>query len=213
MNEAPHFNTDPAIRSGRFPPNCSAFTLIEMLVVIAIIALLASLVTTAVSSALQSARETAGRNAIRTWGNAMLIYATNHKGKLPTADTENGNLGTWQENVADILYDGDGSRFQLRQEHRHPNADPVMWGFGTSAPLALRPMQNRIMYLSQIPNPTQGILVADNKNGALHHLNTTPNRGPDYSRNRGKALFFLADGHVTLLSPEQAAEQVEIIGK
>lgn len=68
----------PFIRAG-----ASGFTLVEMLVVIAIIALLASLVVPSVGNALMSARRTQCMSNMRQIGQAVLTYAAEHQGRLP----------------------------------------------------------------------------------------------------------------------------------
>ena len=70
----------------RLPSRQRAFTLIEMLVVIAIIAILASLLFPALRSALERGRRTACRNNIRQIGLAMIQYAADHKGWYPAVE-------------------------------------------------------------------------------------------------------------------------------
>lgn len=60
-----------------------AFTLIEMLVVIAIIALLVGLIVPAVSKALSSATHAKSMSNLRQWGTAMNIYMTESGGDMP----------------------------------------------------------------------------------------------------------------------------------
>lgn len=61
------------------------FTLIEMLVVIAIITLLISLMTPAVTKSLQKAREAKSMSNLQSVGIAMLGFASENKGNLPYA--------------------------------------------------------------------------------------------------------------------------------
>lgn len=68
----------------------SAFTLIEMLVVIAIIALLASLIVPAVGSALVRARITQCLSNQKQIAAAMLQYPGDHQGRLPYAEIRPG---------------------------------------------------------------------------------------------------------------------------
>ena len=67
----------------------TAFTLIEMLVVIAIIALLASIISPAVTGALRRARSTKCLSNLRQIGVATSQYAGDHKGGLPLAKVSN----------------------------------------------------------------------------------------------------------------------------
>ena len=64
----------------------SAFTLIEMLVVIAIIALLASLLVPAITGAKRNALRTACVSNLRQIGTALLSYASDNDGNLPRLD-------------------------------------------------------------------------------------------------------------------------------
>jgi prepilin-type N-terminal cleavage/methylation domain-containing protein len=61
----------------------SAFTLVELLVVITIIGMLMSLLLPAVNSAREAARRANCQNNLRNIGQAMLVYATAHNGSLP----------------------------------------------------------------------------------------------------------------------------------
>lgn len=60
------------------------FTLIEMLVVIAIIALVAALTVPSVQGGLRSARHTQSMSQLRQWGAALQMYALENRGNLPT---------------------------------------------------------------------------------------------------------------------------------
>jgi prepilin-type N-terminal cleavage/methylation domain-containing protein/prepilin-type processing-associated H-X9-DG protein len=64
--------------------SAQAFTLIEMLVVIAIIALLAAILIPVTTSALLSGRHTVSRNNLRQWGMATTMYATANNLRMPT---------------------------------------------------------------------------------------------------------------------------------
>ncbi|MDF3129492.1 type II secretion system protein [Kiritimatiellaeota bacterium B1221] len=70
------------------PKVCSGFTLIEMLVVVAIIALLASMMMPAISKALQKAKVTACQNNLHQIFVGYLAYMSDHQGN------------TWTENAA-----------------------------------------------------------------------------------------------------------------
>jgi prepilin-type N-terminal cleavage/methylation domain-containing protein/prepilin-type processing-associated H-X9-DG protein len=61
-----------------------AFTLIEMLVVIAILALLASILVPACQRALRAGRKTASKNNLSQWGKAMALYMADSEARLPT---------------------------------------------------------------------------------------------------------------------------------
>jgi prepilin-type N-terminal cleavage/methylation domain-containing protein/prepilin-type processing-associated H-X9-DG protein len=79
-----------------------AFTLVEMLVVIAIIALLAALLVPVVSRASARAHSTRCLNNLKQWGTALLQYAPDHDEYLPWDGDDNVSLcftqSTWWAN-------------------------------------------------------------------------------------------------------------------
>ncbi|MEX2607923.1 MAG: prepilin-type N-terminal cleavage/methylation domain-containing protein [Kiritimatiellia bacterium] len=79
---------------GFYVPRQSGFTLVEMLVVIAIIALLVGLLVPAVTSGMERARTVKCKSQLREISSAALMYATDHRGILPPYRRENsGAMG------------------------------------------------------------------------------------------------------------------------
>lgn len=80
--------------TGRRPP-AAGFTLIEMLVVIAIIGILAGLLFPAIKGAMTKAKSGQARNDVKAIENAIRQYYTEY-GKLPVRDADQG--------IADVSY-------------------------------------------------------------------------------------------------------------
>jgi prepilin-type N-terminal cleavage/methylation domain-containing protein len=68
---------------------CRGFTLLELLVVMAIIAVLAALLLPTIGKARERAKRTVCTSNLRQLGSAMLMYTSDHKGRLPNANPPN----------------------------------------------------------------------------------------------------------------------------
>ncbi len=79
----------PTTRSGNGVVHQRGFSLVELLVVIGIIALLIGILMPVLSRAREQSRRTDCLANLRSLGQAMFMYANNHKDRLP-----NGNLRT-----------------------------------------------------------------------------------------------------------------------
>ena len=102
------------LRTGRRSPGADGtprgFSLVELLVVVAILALLAVLLIPFLRKGIDLARESACKANLRNWGIAFLAYAADHKGYLPHPDgkerapqgTDNGDYG-WMDVVPPYL--------------------------------------------------------------------------------------------------------------
>ena len=89
-----------------YPPFRSAFTLIEMLVVIAIIALLAAIITPSISRALEGAKSTQCVSNLRQVGVALTAYSLDNRGYLPAAGSWGGQTApTWFITLSPYLGD------------------------------------------------------------------------------------------------------------
>ncbi len=82
------------------PPK-RAFTLVELLVVVSIIALLIGVFVTALSHGRQQSRATLCLTRLRTLGQGLVMYALDHNGALPPSRMPNlGNGIDWQTEIA-----------------------------------------------------------------------------------------------------------------
>jgi prepilin-type processing-associated H-X9-DG protein/prepilin-type N-terminal cleavage/methylation domain-containing protein len=96
-----HFRELPGHFAEERRPGAAAFTLVELLVVIAIIAVLAGLSLPAVSRARLWAQKAACTSNLRQVGAALLAYAGDHNGTMPTAS---GTLiNGWTQQVAPYI--------------------------------------------------------------------------------------------------------------
>jgi|GEM_PF-1965022 len=73
----------PRLTTQDTPSNSTGFTLIEMLVVIAIIALLSSMIIPAINGAMSKAKKTAAMSNLRQLGVGIVTFAADNKGRFP----------------------------------------------------------------------------------------------------------------------------------
>jgi prepilin-type processing-associated H-X9-DG protein/prepilin-type N-terminal cleavage/methylation domain-containing protein len=91
-----------------FPPNAflhrSAFTLVELLITIAIVGILASLLLPATKSMIAHGRSVKCASNLRQIGIGMNLYANEHDGMFPSMyNPANGDSFTWMRKVAPYL--------------------------------------------------------------------------------------------------------------
>lgn len=84
------------------PRKSSAFTLIELLIVIAIIGILMSLLFPAVNSAIDAARKAQAKNDAVQIATAVIAYETEY-GKLPTSPSSDSSLDAKASAATDII--------------------------------------------------------------------------------------------------------------
>jgi len=216
----------------------SAFTLIEMLVVVTIILLLMGLTVGGVSRAVRSAQRTQCMSNMRQIGLAILTYATEHRGNLPPTRHSAGADQAWITVLAPYLGDMD----QIRISPADPKGAERLRRGGTSYivndiifdPLTDpfdNPLPGGIRGLSDITNPTRTLLafnISDNRgtgatNDHTHARQWTswvrflsdvePDRfragNRSADRTRGDANYLYADGGVANLRASVMKDWIE----
>lgn len=102
------------MQQGRFFSVPPAFSLIELLVVVAIVAVLIALLFPALTAAKERARRAACKSNLRQFYLATQLYALDHADKLPSGQTQNKNLDdehipVIRTNIHDALRDYAGA--------------------------------------------------------------------------------------------------------
>jgi prepilin-type N-terminal cleavage/methylation domain-containing protein/prepilin-type processing-associated H-X9-DG protein len=156
----------------RSRPRCKAFTLVELLVVIGIIALLIAILLPALSKARKQANTTKCLAMVRELGNAWQMYTQAHRGKsIPyyLYDSDD-NLGLWIGQLRGVYSNIDKSR--LCPEAMQPTSDPSGWGS---------------VFTAWGPNPSWPIINTQTGsfafNGWLYYYNARNERWIDSGQN------------------------------
>ncbi len=196
-----------------------AFTIIELMVVIAIISVLASLLLPVLGQAKRKAQSIACVNKVRQWGMALKMYTDDHQEKYPFDGTarnpiDNGpNKAAWYNTAAtyvgsDALTNlyagkrvpipGKGSMFMCPRTtnlmlHTMPTVNKPFFAYG---------MNGRLVSTQRIPvtedkllRPVQTIVFTDNTEGRIPFVT-----GRNFlARHDLKISVAFADGHVASL--------------
>jgi prepilin-type processing-associated H-X9-DG protein/prepilin-type N-terminal cleavage/methylation domain-containing protein len=205
-------------RSAR--PRAAAFTLVELLAVIAIVGILAGLVIMGMGKVRSSARQSGCLSNLRQIGVAWQLYLGEHKGLFPEFATYQmyywgGGSGTWGGPAPETRplypYLPDPKAFQCPSDLDDGTRPPFHTLSGNSYVMAnsnqrgilSRPVAvNRVAisgYYSQLQFPAKTILVFEQSARASetgYISNPTASYYRDNWHNNDVSNFLMADGHV-----------------
>ncbi len=156
----------------------SAFTLIELLIVIAIIGILVAIIAVAVTKALELGKRMTCANNLRNIGQAIITYANKEDGRLPAARIDWDGGGTWAVLLFPYLgQSGAGKSWDLRK--RYYVQDPE-----------LRQMQQPLMYCPSRRRSGDNPLSVNTSEGDVPQSgwptgNPYPGALGDYAANQG----------------------------
>jgi prepilin-type N-terminal cleavage/methylation domain-containing protein/prepilin-type processing-associated H-X9-DG protein len=229
----PKYSGDgPVLDAGRVNQSPQAFTLIELLVVIAIIAVLAALVFPAINGALETSRRAGCAANLKTLATAVLTYAPENNGALPSVVGNPNGIGSWFEAALNLtnksVSSGKGPSCLYCPSAKWPvqrngvKVDfPYDTSYGINAPLvgstsgtnsagkAAKPTR-----LAMLPKPSTIVLLADGAsydedNGHAWAIvnggTNAPNNYISKNKHKGGANVAWCDGHVTFESSKSVA--------
>jgi prepilin-type N-terminal cleavage/methylation domain-containing protein/prepilin-type processing-associated H-X9-DG protein len=208
----------PYARLGR--PRAAAFTLVELLAVIAIIGILAALVIVALGKVRSSARQSGCLSNLRQIGVAWQLYLGDHNGRFPEFATYQmyywgGGAGTWGGPAPETRplypYISDEKFFRCPSDVEN-GAQPPLYAFsGNSYVMAdsnqrgilSRPeAKNRVAitgYYKQLQHPARTIMVYDHSARASepgYISNPSASYYRDNWHTNDTSNMLMADGHV-----------------
>ncbi|MCG3148823.1 MAG: hypothetical protein PCFJNLEI_02272 [Verrucomicrobiae bacterium] len=192
-----------------FPRKKCGFTLLELLVVVAVIGVVAALLTPALGKAKRRALATQCLNNLRQIGIATVMYTDDNVGRLP--DSQH-HLASWVGSLQPYA----GGRVCYRcpvDGHRTRMYSYAINDLVTPNPYGAETLD--YSRLSSIPVPAETVFLAEMDDrfvGSDHyHFAGDPDDGPGYvpaafaaqvavTRHLGAANYLFTDGHVELLS-------------
>jgi len=183
----------------------AAFTLVELLVTIAIIAVLAGVTMAAASSALQAARTARCASNLRQIGIGLHTFASDNNNTLPQRYYTDQNEG--YSNIILPYLGGNGDVFVcpcLRSDFPAEPAYGMNWYYDNSNLLTVRDMSQTILATDTKGSFGQGSNRADENSGDPGQLDPT--------RHNGEANYLFMDGHVERLSFSSTQKPIDLWG-
>lgn len=198
----------------------SAFTLIEMLVVIAIIALLSAIIVPSVNGAIEKARRVKSLSNLRQIGIAFMGYslANNEMWPAPRSRWSNQiqgylqdeNGGSADEDLLNSVFTSPGwNQPEIRKVYPNLSSEPWRQGYGMNCllPDTLTLGQryssgsDQPKFATRVMNPSQTLLVVDALNAlALPHSGNTSHYDLVANRYNGYLTMLYCDGHVEAIA-------------
>ena len=194
------------------------FTLVELLVVMAIVGLLAGVLIPAVSGSREAGREVACGQNLRQIGVATLAFGEDHRQRFPRSQHSafTHRELVWARSLAGYLGSSStGWRELLKGVYRCAADDRSgMLSYGSNVYMEVGPEDDYYGYpqtwrtWSSIPKPSGTILFGENESSADHVM---PNfwgseadaRDSAHDRHRGRANYLFVDGHVEMRRLEE----------
>lgn len=201
---------------------CFAFTLVELLTVIAIVGILAAIIVPTISKVRLSAKKSTCLSRLRHLGTAFLVYGSDHKGLLPKASNDAGGrwplllapyAGPWThtfDSQGRLTVNGGSGQLYNNEIFRDPANEPGGGAVGTFGYNIY--LEQKIVRLSDLSKPGTFPLLASSQGDVNGGMRLAPNGpsakardygwtgttdlngpAPNYGRLAG---FLFADGHV-----------------
>ncbi len=199
------------------------FTLVELLVVVAIIAILASLLLPSLKRARDAAYTTMCQNNFRTLGVAVTMYAVDHDDRFPV-DNVDGNM--WAQMLAPYVGEYCGASVTVNPPKEEISANPAMcpaydkpdhvaaahwypkvarvevWYYMTCHPNEFM-QRSSSPCLSDFSNPSATMMIAEVQNNYMYNWNQlyyNPRHGTKALGVRADGSAFRAPLNASLLS-------------
>ncbi|EIQ01575.1 type II secretory pathway, pseudopilin PulG [Opitutaceae bacterium TAV1] len=195
---------NPEFRTRTVPPADAAFTLVELLTVIATIGILAGIIIPTVGRVRDTARSTQCMNNIRQLGMALTLYAHDNKNRYPPVYNSNRDLD-WRNIIFKNLYsrDYDSTLFRTTvfacPAAMRNNETNISYGMNAMVPRqsSTPPSQSSETYADRIQTPSRTCMLIENSNEVAGVLDAAE-LGKIYAaqaRHRKRYNVVYYDGH------------------